>query len=65
MNWLKKLFGLKEKEEPKNEIPEEADISMGECYSCGQPVYRSQRYSKQQGKLFHKKCYNEMLRGFK
>jgi len=65
MNFLKKLFGSKEKEQPeetKEEIIQEEpqeQIIRGECWWCKTNVYEDERYAKQQGKLFHKKCYKE------
>jgi hypothetical protein len=68
MNILKKLFGFKEKEqtqeiqekvtqEPIQQIKE--PTIRGECWWCKTNVYEDERYAKQQGKLFHKKCYKE------
>jgi nitrogenase molybdenum-iron protein alpha/beta subunit len=69
MNWLKNIF---KKKEPVEVVPIESvstDIQepqetkiRGECWWCKTYVYEDERYAKQQGKLFHKKCYNESKR---
>jgi len=65
MNWLKNIFKSKEKDiNPIEELKQEVEI-RGECFSCKEDVMMDERYSKQQGKLFHKKCYKEMMRDFK
>ena len=65
-NWLKKTFKSKKKAEVQEVVEPVQEVEVrGECFACKQDVMMNERYSKQQGKLFHKKCYKEMLRGFK
>ena len=63
MSWIKNLFKKKEKIE-KLEIVEEPKVEWQECFYCKQIIYEGDRYAKQQGKYFHKKCYKEMKRSF-
>lgn len=41
------------------EQPEPSTEVRGECWWCHKDVTMDERYSKQQGKLFHKKCYQQ------
>jgi hypothetical protein len=63
MGYLRKLFGLKKKEEIVEE-PKEERTPWKECYACKEIIYEGDRYAKQQGKYFHKSCYKQLLKGF-
>jgi hypothetical protein len=67
MSWIKKIFELKEKEEIKQEevVAEVPKEDWKECFYCKEMITKEDRWAKQQGKYFHKKCYKEMIRSFK
>ena len=54
------LFGKTENTE--QEIQEEPKKEIAQCCFCQNPIYDDERYSKQQGKIFHKRCYKEFKR---
>jgi hypothetical protein len=72
MNWIKKIFGFKEKEQKEQVrqeqiepiIPEQPRRKESECFYCKNPILIGEKWSKQQGNYFHRKCYKEMLKGF-
>lgn len=72
MNWFKKLFGIKEKpvkveevNEVKTDIPQSQGVRKERtCELCKQEIIEGDRWSKQQGKWFHRKCYKQVLKGF-
>jgi hypothetical protein len=57
----------KEKEEPTIEevIIETSKDKWQECFYCKQDMFRGDRWTKQQGKFFHRNCYKEMIKEFK
>jgi hypothetical protein len=71
MSWIKKILGLKEKEkpikvEPKPEVfdEERPERVKHECYFCKKSILNGERWTKAQGKWFHKKCKKSMIKQF-
>lgn len=40
-------------------------VVYGECFFCGQEVYKTDKWSKQQSRLFHRPCYKKFLQAGK
>lgn len=62
-------FLFKKKKEVESPVQEEAieqepAKTRGECFYCKNQILEGERWSKQQGKYFHKKCYKELKRVF-
>lgn len=56
------IFKRNPKEEVQEQPVQEVEIPTevrGECWWCHTDVTMEERYSRQQGKLFHKNCYKE------
>lgn len=53
MNWFKNIWGLKNKEEIVKPIEKTILLIKGKCQ---QDIY-------EEGNLFHKKCYKQVLKG--
>jgi len=70
MKWIKKLFGLKKKEEPKEQIETEVfdkerpQRIKHECSFCKYPILKGDKWTKAQGKWYHKKCKKQMIKDF-
>jgi len=70
MGWIKKIFGLKEKETKEEEIVEESEVFdeerpqrvKHECYFCKDNILNGERWTKRQGKWYHKKCLKAMVK---
>lgn len=70
MNWIKKVFKKKPKKKTKEQIDIEQQFSglrsdgkpLRECFVCKSYILEGDRWSKQGGKWFHKKCYKELIK---
>jgi len=60
---LKNFFKGEEKpvEVVEQIIEEKPEVKFEECFWCKDAIYEGQRYSKQQGRVFHKECYKKFL----
>lgn len=46
---------------PTDSLTPALDVKeLWECDLCNQPIYSNEKWSKQMGKHFHKKCYREL-----
>lgn len=64
---LKNFFRGEQKSEqvevegqPQEVVPQPI-IKYEECFWCKNPVYEGEKFSNQQGKHFHRKCYKHFL----
>jgi len=65
MKWLKKLFRKKQKETQEEIVEEPRDVQVQEvpktkereCEICHEEILQDERYTKQQGHYYHKKCW--------
>jgi hypothetical protein len=66
MSWFKKLFGIKEQEVVSPgavEIPKEPErVVWRQCMDCKQPIYEDDKYSKQIGNYYHRRCWKNLVK---
>ena len=68
MSWLKKIFKKKVPRE-KPEVTRKVngynyyDINM--CNFCKCPIMKEDKYTKQRGLYFHRKCWKQIVRDIK
>ncbi len=71
MKWFKKLLGLKEEKVEEKEVLVEEVFDEDrpqrvkhECFFCKDPILNKDRWTKAQGKWYHKKCKKRMIKDF-
>lgn len=69
MNIIKSIITLFKGKNAEQEVKQEPALQtielkepMQECFYCKEMIFKGDRWSKQQGKYFHKNCYKEALR---
>lgn len=66
MKWIKRLFGLKEKEQVVEEVEDLGEETSMECDYCKMSIYAGQRVKTYGGKKFHMKpCWYKLRKDAK